>query len=62
MLKVGDKVILKYDDAIDNQTIVGVIVRIINVRTTGQPNWIDVQDERDMEIYTVRGSDCKLVK
>ncbi len=60
MFKKGDKVVLKYDDQPENDTIVGKVSVVVEPPTTScAPEWMVV--EHDGERHCVRGTDCRKV-
>jgi hypothetical protein len=58
MFKIGDKVILPYDDQPENQCIIGKVVTVVKEPDMNFSTWwMDV--ELDGIQYSVRGSECR---
>ncbi len=58
-LQIGDKIVLRYDDSVDNQEIIGKELVVIKPSMNTSPFWVDVS--YNGKYYSVRGSDCNKV-
>lgn len=57
MYKIGDKVILPYDDQVETQEIIGKVVAVVGIPMSTPPFWMDV--ELDGKVYSIRGNDAR---
>lgn len=56
----GDRVVLKYDDALENQPAIGKVGVVVKNYGGGSPHWVDLEVEGNT--YTVWGNDCREAK